>query len=304
MIDQMYQAKRISHSEFVPIRQLNYHVRCWGEPRPGKAPLVLLHGWMDVAASFQFVVDAMAEEHFIIAPDWRGFGLTKSGGADAFWFPDYLADLEALLDHYAPGQSVNLVGHSMGGNVAMIYAGVRPERVRRLVNLEGFGLPATRAEQAPGRYVQWLDGVKALGGGGLQLKSYDSLEAVARRLMKTNARLDTDKAHWLAAHWSAELRAGQWSILGEAAHKIANAQLYRVDEILAIQRCITAPTLMVEASDDTIALFWKDKFTKAEHHERLKSVARLERVELPDCGHMLHHDQPQAVAALLERFIT
>jgi pimeloyl-ACP methyl ester carboxylesterase len=304
MIDQMYQAKRISHSEFVPIRQLNYHVRCWGEPRPGKAPLVLLHGWMDVAASFQFVVDAMAEEHFIIAPDWRGFGLTKSGGADAFWFPDYLADLEALLDHYAPGQSVNLVGHSMGGNVAMIYAGVRPERVRRLVNLEGFGLPATRAEQAPGRYVQWLDGVKELGDGGLQLKTYDSLEAVARRLMKTNARLDTDKAHWLAAHWSAELRAGQWSILGEAAHKIANAQLYRVDEILAIQRCITAPTLMVEASDDTVALFWKDKFTKAEHHERLKSVARLERVEIPDCGHMLHHDQPQAVAALLERFIT
>lgn len=302
MIRQMYQAQRISHSEFVPIRQLNYHVRCWGEPTPGQAPLVLLHGWMDVAASFQFVVDALRQDHFIIAPDWRGFGLTESGGADAFWFPDYLADLEALLDHYAPGQSVNLVGHSMGANVAMVYAGVRPERVRRLVNLEGFGLPATRAEHAPGRYVQWLDGVQQFNSGALQLKTYDSLEAVARRLMKTNARLGTDKAHWLAAHWSAELRTGQWSILGEAAHKIANAQLYRVDEMLAILRCITAPTLMVEAADDTIALFWKDKFTRAEHHERLKSVARLERVEIPDCGHMLHHDQPQAVAELLERF--
>jgi pimeloyl-ACP methyl ester carboxylesterase len=302
MIRQMYQAQRISHSEFVPIRQLNYHVRCWGEPTPGQAPLVLLHGWMDVAASFQFVVDALRQDHFIIAPDWRGFGLTESGGADAFWFPDYLADLEALLDHYAPGQSVNLVGHSMGANVAMVYAGVRPERVRRLVNLEGFGLPATRAEHAPGRYVQWLDGVQQFNSGALQLKTYDSLEAVARRLMKTNARLGTDKAHWLAAHWSAELRTGQWSILGEAAHKIANAQLYRVDEMLAILRCITAPTLMVEAFEDTIALFWKDKFTRAEHHERLKSVARLERVEIPDCGHMLHHDQPQAVAELLERF--
>ncbi len=303
MIGQMYQAQRISHSEFVPIRQLKYHVRCWGTPKPGIAPLVLLHGWMDVAASFQFVVDAMAEEHFIIAPDWRGFGLTQSGGADAFWFPDYLADLDALLDHYAPGQSVNLVGHSMGANVAMIYAGVRPARVRRLVNLEGFGLPTIQADQAPVRYTQWLDSVKALGSGGLQLKTYDSLEAVARRLMKTNTRLGTDKAHWLAAHWSAELKPGQWSILGEAAHKIASAQLYRVDEMLAIHRCITAPTLMVEAFEDTIALFWKDKFTRAEHHERLKSVARLERVEVPDCGHMLHHDQPQAVAALLERFM-
>lgn len=304
MMGQMYQVKRISHSEFVPIRQLNYHVRCWGEAGPHKTPLVLLHGWMDVAASFQFVVDALTEDHFIIAPDWRGFGLTQSGGADAFWFPDYLADLEALLDHYAPRQSVNLVGHSMGGNVAMIYAGVRPERVRRLINLEGFGLPATRAEQAPGHYAHWLNGLKDLASGVLQLKTYDSLEAVARRLMKTNARLDTDKAHWLAAHWSAELTPGQWSILGEAAHKIASAQLYRVDEMLAILRCITAPTLMVEAADDTVALFWKDKFTKAEHHQRMKSVARLGLVELPDCGHMLHHDQPLAVAELLERFIT
>lgn len=303
MIEQMYQAQRISHSEFVRIRQLSYHVRCWGQPTPGIAPLILLHGWMDVAASFQFVVDAITEDHFIIAPDWRGFGLTQSGGADAFWFPDYLADLDALLDHYSPGTPVNLVGHSMGANVAMIYAGVRPERVRRLVNLEGFGLPATRAEHAPGRYAQWLNGVKALANGELQLKSYDSLEAVARRLMKTNARLDTDKARWLAAHWSAELTPGQWSILGDAAHKIANAQLYRVDEMLAIQRCITAPTLMVEALEDTIALLWKDQFTRQEHRERLKSVANLALVELPDCGHMLHHDQPKAVAELLERFL-
>lgn len=299
----MYQVQRISRSEFVPIRQLNYHVRCWGEPGPGITPLVLLHGWMDVAASFQFVVDALAEDHFIIAPDWRGFGLTQSGGADAFWFPDYLADLDALLDHYAPGQSVNLAGHSMGGNVAMVYAGVRPERVRRLVNLEGFGLPATRAEQAPGRYVQWLDGVKQFNSGELQLKTYNSLEAVARRLMKTNTRLGTDKAHWLAAHWSAEQRTGQWAILGEAAHKVANAQLYRVDEMLAIQRCITAPTLMVEAADDTVSLLWRGQFTLSEHHERLKSVANIEVVQVPDCGHMLHHDQPQAVAALLERFM-
>ncbi|MDI1245434.1 MAG: alpha/beta hydrolase [Rhodoferax sp.] len=285
------------------MRQLNYHVRCWGQASPKKTPLVLLHGWMDVAASFQFVVDALTQDHFIVAPDWRGFGLTQSGGADAFWFPDYLADLDALLDHYAPGQSVNLVGHSMGANMAMIYAGVRPERVRRLVNLEGFGLPATRAEHAPGRYVQWLDGIKTLGSGGLQLKTYDSLEAVAQRLIKTNARLDSDKAHWLAAHWSAELTPGKWSILGEAAHKIANAQLYRVDEMLAIQRCITAPTLMVEAAEDTIALLWHGQYTRAEHLERIKSVAHLERVELPDCGHMLHHDQPQAVAELLERFV-
>jgi len=64
----MYSIKKISHSEFVSIRTLKYHVRCWGQPGPGKTPLVLLHGWMDVAASFQFAVDALEREHFIIAP--------------------------------------------------------------------------------------------------------------------------------------------------------------------------------------------------------------------------------------------
>jgi len=304
MIGRMYQVKKISRSEFVPIRTLTYHVRCWGHPGPGKTPLVLLHGWMDVAASFQFVVDALAQEHFIIAPDWRGFGLTASGRVDAFWFPDYLADLDALLDHYAPDAPVNLLGHSMGGNVVMLYAGVRPERVRRLINLEGFGLPATHPEQAPGHFAKWMGEVKQLHSGALHLKTYASLEAVASRLMKTNPRLSPDRARWLAGHWSAELTPGQWTILGEAAHKVTNAQLYRLDEVLAIYRCISAPTLMVEASDDSMAAWWKGKFTKAEHHERLKAVAQLEIAELPDCGHMLHHDQPQALAALLERFVS
>lgn len=300
----MYQVKRISQSEFVPVRTLNYHVRRWGEPGPGKTPLVLLHGWMDVAASFQFVVDALTSDHFIIAPDWRGFGLTQSGGADCFWYPDYLADLDALLDHYAPKQKINLVGHSMGGNVAMIYAGVRPERIARLINLEGFGMPATDPEQAAGKFAQWMDEVKQLGSGAISLKTYASIDAVAARLMKTNKRLSQDKARWLASHWSAELTPGQWSILGEAAHKITTAQLYREDEALAIFRRITAPTLMLEASDDSMAQWWKGAFTLAQHHERLKSVAHVEIAQVPDCGHMLHHDQPQAVAHLIEGFVS
>ncbi|MDD5480543.1 alpha/beta hydrolase [Rhodoferax sp.] len=299
----MYQAQRISNSEFVPIRSLNYHVRRWGEPNPGTTPLVLLHGWMDVAASFQFVVDALKQDHFIIAPDWRGFGLTASGGADCFWYPDYLADLEALLDHYAPGQVVHLVGHSMGGNVAMLYAGIRPERVAKLINLEGFGLPASQPEQAPGRYAQWLGELKAHAQGQMALKTYPTLAAVAERLMKTNRRLGADKAHWLAGHWSAELKPGQWSILGESAHKITSAQLYREDEVLAVFRAIRAPVLMLEASDDSMAQWWKGSFTLAQHHARLKSVPQVEITQVPDCGHMLHHDQPHAVAALIEGFL-
>ena len=198
----MYQALRASRSEFVPVRNLNYHVRLWGAPSNARPPLVLLHGWMDVAASWQFVVDAMADDRWIVAPDWRGFGLTDGGKVDNYWMPDYLADLDWLLDHYAGDTSVDLVGHSMGGNVAMQYAGVRPQRIRRLVNLEGFGMPALVPEQAPERYGKWIDELKRLHRGEMGLATYAAVEGVARRLMKTNPRLTQDKADWLAAHWS------------------------------------------------------------------------------------------------------
>lgn len=299
----MYQVKRISHSEFVPIRNLNYHVRVWGEPSPDKTPLVIVHGWMDVAASYQFVVDALSHNHYVIAPDWRGYGLTPSGGVDNFWFPDYLADLDFLLDHYAPHCQVNLVGHSMGGNVAMLYAGVRPERIRRLVNLEGFGMPATTPDEAPGRYAHWMDDLKKLHRGEMALKSYDTVGGVARRLMKTNPRLGADKANWLAQHWAKQDAQGKWAILGDPAHKVSHAQLYRVEEVQAIYARISMPVLMVEASSDSMAQWWKGKFTLAEHHERLEVVPQLEIVRVEDAGHMLHHDQPQQLAELIERFL-
>ncbi|WPC65571.1 alpha/beta hydrolase [Rhodoferax ferrireducens] len=299
----MYQVKRISHSEFVPIRNLQYHVQVWGEPAPDKTPLVIVHGWMDVAASYQFVVDALSHDHYVIAPDWRGYGQTPSGGVDNFWFPDYLADLDFLLDHYAPNSQVNLVGHSMGGNVAMLYAGVRPQRIRRLVNLEGFGLPATTPDEAPGRYAHWMDDLKKLHRGELALKAYDTVDGVARRLMKTNPRLGADKANWLAQHWAQQDAQGKWAILGDPAHKVSHAQLYRLEEVQAIYARISMPVLMVEASSDSMGQWWKGKFTLAEHHERLRVVPQLEIVRVEDAGHMLHHDQPQQLAELIERFL-
>jgi pimeloyl-ACP methyl ester carboxylesterase len=238
-----------------------------------------------------------------MAPDWRGYGLTESPPTDNYFFPDYLADLDFLLDHYSPDAPVNLVGHSMGGNVAMLYAGSRPARVRRLVNLEGFGMPATQPSMAPRRYARWMDELKAFHRGEMALKSYDSAEGVGRRLMKTNRRLTQDKAEWLARQWARPDADGQWRILGDPAHKIANAQLFRVDEVLEIYRAITAPVLHVDASDDSLAGWWQGKFTLAEYHERLKAVPDHRTAVVQDAAHMLHHDQPQQVAMLIERFL-
>jgi pimeloyl-ACP methyl ester carboxylesterase len=312
----MYQALRISHSEIVPIRNLNYHVRAWGQPQPDKPTLVLMHGWMDVAASYQFLVDAFSQafvnQRHIIAADWRGFGLTTAAPVDNYWFADYLADLDFLLDHYSPGRPVDLVGHSLGGNVVMQYAGVRPARIRRLVNLEGFGMPVGRAAQAPKRLATWMDELKSINSGALQLKTYDSVEGVAQRLMKTNPRLardeaGRDRAAWLSHHWAVENKSGskkgQWEILGDVAHKISGANVSHVDEVLATYAAITAPTLFVQASDDSMVGWYGTRFTLAEFHERLKSVPNVTRQVIPDSGHMLHHDQPQALAKLIEDFV-
>ena len=303
MIRRMYQPRRASRSEFVAIRNHRYHVRTWGEPRPGVPPLVMVHGWMDVAASWQFVVDAFAQDRQVIAPDWRGFGLTEGPPCDNYWFPDYLADLEFLLDRYAGEQAVDLVGHSMGGNIAMLYAGVQPGRIRRLVNLEGFGMPATQPSQAPGRYAKWISELKALQRGDMALKTYGSVAGVANRLMRTNRRLSQERADWLAGHWAAQQADGQWAVLGDAAHKVVNATLFRVDEVLEIYRAIRAPVLSVEAGDDSLGQWWQGRYTLAEYHERLKAIpdVRLSRVE--NAGHMLHHDQPDEVARLIEEFV-
>jgi pimeloyl-ACP methyl ester carboxylesterase len=299
----MYQPKKAARSEFVRIRNLNYHVLTWGEPGAGKVPLVMVHGWMDVAASWQFVVDALEDDHWVIAPDWRGYGLTQSPPTDNYWFPDYLADLDFLIDHYSPGAPVNLVGHSMGGNIAMLYSGSRPHRIRRLVNLEGFGLARTQPSMAPKRYSKWIDELKAFHRGELDLKTYDSADGVAKRLMKTNRRLSQDKADWLARHWAQPDANGTWRILGDPAHKITNASLYHVEEALEIYKCISAPTLAVEASDDSLSQWWAGKFTLAEYHERLKSVPDCRIGKIEDAGHMLHHDQPDAVAKLIGNFL-
>lgn len=301
----MYQAQKPSQSTFIPIRHLQYHVRQWGSPTADQAPLVLVHGWMDVAASWQFMVDALQAQRWIIAPDWRGFGLTREPGPapDSYWFADYLADLDLLLDHFARDRQVDLVGHSMGGNVAMMYGGVRPERMRRLVNLEGFGLPATKPAQAPGRYAKWIDEIKSLHAGEMTLKAYDSPEGVARRLMKTNPRLAADKAAWLARHWAAPNAQGQWEIQGDPAHKVISAHLYQVEEALEIYRRISAPVLSVTASDDSLSQWWKGTFTLAQYQERLKAVPQLQSAVIADAGHMLHHDQPDALARLIENFL-
>jgi pimeloyl-ACP methyl ester carboxylesterase len=283
-----------AQSSFFAVRGLRYHVRTWGEV--GGTPVVMLHGWMDVSASFQFVVDALHSPWRVYAPDWRGYGLTDRAGTDSYWFPDYIADLDRLLDHLSPDAPVHLVGHSMGGNVACIYAGVRPERVASLVNLEGFGLAATRHADAPKRYARWLAELRDPPG----VRDYPDFDSLAARLRQQNPRLAPERAAYLARHWGGEA-GGRVVLRGDAAHKIVNPIQYQLEETKACWRAVTAPVLWMSGAETATPGMLR--LTDADLAERKACFRSLVERVIPDAGHMLHHDQPERVAAEIEAFL-
>ena len=285
---------KTSRSEFHSINGLRYHVRLWGEANQPK--LFLLHGWMDVAASFQFLVGALEQDCCVIAPDWRGFGLS-AWSENAYYFPEYFADLDRLIDHYQADQPVNLIGHSMGGNVAGLYAGIRPNRVAKLALLEGFGLKPTEPAQAPARFTKWLDQLKEPPS----FKTYRSVEEFAKRLQQNNRRLTFDRALYIAEHSCKETSPGKFELLSDPAHKLTNPVLYRLEEAKACWSMVTAPTLWITGADSE---FMRMQVASADDYASRKACFKQLREEIiADCGHMMHHDQPQALATLLENFL-
>jgi pimeloyl-ACP methyl ester carboxylesterase len=242
------------------------------------------------------MVDELPKSWDVYAPDWRGYGLTDWGKSDCYWFPDYIADLDVLLGELG-ASAVNLVGHSLGGNVAALYAGIRPERVARLVNLEGFGLPRTKPEQAPRRYARWLEELR----NPPELRAYEDFSALAERLRRNNARLPKEKAEFLARHWGREVEGKGVVLRADPAHKIVNPLLYRYEEARACWREVRAPVLWVEAAESETLK--RMNLSKDDVAERRAAFRDVRHVVVPDAGHMLHHDQPQAVARLVEEFL-
>lgn len=293
-----YSLRRVPHRATFEGAGLPLTLRRWGDA--DKPLVVMLHGWMDAAATFQFLVDALPDDLFQryswLALDWRGFG--RSGRSPrSYFFPDYLADLDALLAAYSPSQPVVLLGHSMGGMVAGLYAGVRPERVSQLISLEGFGLPDSDPTQAPKRLQQWLDGLRA---PPVHHPMVD-LEALVKKLQKQHPRLTEAQAAYLASELGEPFVDGAYALLADPAHRLVNPVLYRLAEAEACWRNTQAPVLWLYGSDRWVFDFLKED--DAAFARRCRHVPQLQCVEILHAGHMLHWEQPQQVAMALQHFL-
>ena len=279
-------------SIFLDIRGLRYHCRVWGSA--GRPKLFMLHGWMDVSASFQFLVDALRGDWQIIAPDWRGYGLTAWGAADCYWFPDYMGDLDRLLAHFEPERPVTLIGHSMGGNVASLYAGVRPERVAQLVNLEGFGMSRSEPGKAPERYAKWLGQLADKPG----FRDYADVAELAGRMRAGNPRLTEARALFLAQHWGSANAGGRVELRSDPAHKLINPVSYQLEEAMACWRNVLAPVLWIDGAESKTM----ERMRKhgGDYEARKACFRNVSAHTVQDAGHMLHHDQPERLAELIE----
>jgi pimeloyl-ACP methyl ester carboxylesterase len=282
---------RVPWHETVTVRGLRHRLTWWG-PRSA-TPVVLLHGWMDTGDTWQFLVDRLPADWSCLAPDWRGFGGTE-WPADGYWFADYFADLEALLDHVCPGEPVRLIGHSMGGNVASMYAGIRPRRVRWLVNVEGVGLKRSSPEDAPARYAEWLDQLKEPA----QSRRYASIEPVVNFIVARNPAMPRDRAEFLARAWTRP--DGEGVTMGfDPRHRNVSAMLFRREEAEACWRRIEAPVLLFLGERSEI----RPRIGPDGSDEYFHSMYRdLRLVTVPGVGHMMHLEDPETLARHIAEF--
>ena len=292
--------------EQIQIRgDVSYRLRRWPAQESAKGtgqgapPLLLAHGWMDIGASFQRFVDTLGAARDVIALDWRGFGGSKAAPRDSFWFYDYYADLDALIDHISPDAPIDLLGHSMGGNIAMVYAGTCPQRIRRLINVEGFGLARTQPAEAPARLAKWLSQLKE----PVSIRTFASLEEVATHLLKRTPRMDEAFATWLAAQWAERQPDGRWHVMADAAHKHVNPILYRCEEVLAAWGNIEAKVLWVEGDKADQTSLAGERYSREEFEARLGTVKAFERLRIDQCGHMVHLEHPDLLAQAVESFL-
>lgn len=267
---------------------------------PGATPsgltLLLLHGYMDAGGTWDLVAPPLtAAGHTLLAPDMRGFGESDPVGPGGYYhFVDYVADVDVLLRQLLPADArVGIVGHSMGGTVASLYAGARPERTERLALLEGLGPPAMNASVGVDRVRAWLRNLEQLDRSPRRL---DSMEDAVRRLGANHPRVPREilatRAKWLTKVDP----YGQLVWAYDPLHRTTSPLPFQLDLFESFLAKIKCPTLVVGGG--------RLGFHPDDEAERIARIQGARVAELSDAGHMMHWTQPADLARLLLDFFS
>jgi pimeloyl-ACP methyl ester carboxylesterase len=255
--------------------------------------VLLLHGFLDSGATWDLVAEPLARAgHEVLAPDLRGFGKSDHVGAGGYYhFPDYVGDVAALVDQLNR-QRLALVGHSMGGNIACLYAGTMPDRIERLALLEGLGTVHSGPAASLTRMRAWLEDMRKLETRQRPLASFEEATerlarmhpSVPRTMIESRARLLTRMDE-----------SGQLRWAHDPLHRTTSPTPFSVEAFKAFLQNIKVPTLYVSGG----SIGWR----VPDESERLACIPNVTHVDLADAGHMMHWKDPDAVAECLLRFL-
>ena len=283
--------------KFIDAQGLSLHYLEWGEP-VGE-PLVLVHGFLDQAHSWSPFVAALQElikqPLWIIAPDCRGHGDSGWVGAGGYYhFPDYVLDLDRIVQGLGT-KTMKLIGHSMGGTISFLYTGSFPQRVARLVLIEGIGPPSMAFSDAPARMEKWIAEVHQRGRK--HFRQYSSIKAGAEQLRQTNPRLDAELALHLARSGMKQSSAGKWVWKFDPLHRTTAPQPFYAAQAIEFLRRIACPVLIVDGAESRQTLRHDSK-------QRLEEIRDRKQVVIENAGHMVHQDNPLALAKVVAEFLS
>lgn len=284
----------------IQVNNLNYSVRTWGKPsNPG---FFLLHGFLDVGESFTEFVERMGTDYYFIAPDLRGFGKTEhTKNSLGYFFYEYQADLKVLFDYFAPNDPAMILGHSMGGAIASLFAGTFPERVSHLINIEGFGIKDMGSDDGPKRLKKWVDEIGVVS----DFKSYETIDELARRVSRLNPRLGPERALVQAKRLSVKTKEG-YRLSADPKHRWVHPYLFQLPNVFAFWKSITAQCLLIHA-DDTEMKTWMTSEGRSYEQEldfRLKQFpANSRQAIISNSGHMIHLNATDQLVEAVKRFL-
>ena len=279
------------------VRGLQYHVHQWGDS--SNPALFMLHGWMDCGATYKFIAPKLVDKFHIVAPDLRGFGDTEHL-ANGYYFPEYFADLNVILDHYSPQTPVNLVGHSMGGQIALMYAGIQPQRVAKLLSLEAIGLPASEPSQAPHKYREWMTQILS----DEPAKVYPHADSLKHSIYKGNPSLSVEMIEQLAILWGKPVGDdGAVMLKHDHAHRYTNPVRYSYQDAVEVWKEITARVGLVMAKESWMYRQFGE-MGRIDEAKQILKIAEHDYFVVEDSHHMLHLEQPEATAECVLRFFS